>query len=118
MKNQTLFSSKKTYTKFFFAFVLASNSIGVSALAYPSSLARTGIFPFIILLFFAIVINYLTGYLLMHCAQELKVNNYFELSKAILGKYKFITDVSFLLTNFGIILSCILTLNDFMCSLF
>lgn len=40
------------------------------------------------------------------------------MARIVLGKYKFVVDVSFLLVNFGIILSCMLTLNDFMCGLF
>lgn len=90
----------------------------MAALAYPSAIAQTGIFPFIFLIFLAILLNYSTGYLLIYCAREKKVHSYIELSQILLGKYKWITEVAFLLMNFGIILSCILTLNDFMCGLF
>lgn len=36
----------------------------------------------------------------------------------MLGKFKYIIDVVFLITNLGIIVSCILTFNDFMSGMF
>ena len=68
-KSVSIFPSQRNmYRKFYYAFVLASNSIGISALAYPSAMAKTGLVPFFLLLILAIVINYFTGYLLMYCA--------------------------------------------------
>lgn len=60
----------------------------------------------------------MTAYLLIICAKNKKANSYFDLAKKIMGKYKIIIDISFLLVNIGIILSCMLTLNDFICGLF
>lgn len=36
----------------------------------------------------------------------------------MIGKFKIVVDIAFLLTNIGIILSCMLTFNDFMSGLF
>lgn len=102
----------------YFAFVLASNSIGVSALAYPSAIAQAGIFPFVFLLVTAILLNYFTGHLLILCANKVNAKSYIDLANIIMGKYKVFIDISFMLLNVGIILSCMLTLNDFMCGLF
>ena len=101
-----------------FAMILASNSVGISSLAYPSSVASTGVVLFIILMILAIFINFLTGYLLVYCAKIKKARNYSHLTEIMLGKYKFFVDFSFFITNLGIILSCILTFNDFMCGIF
>ena len=36
----------------------------------------------------------------------------------MLGRFNYIVDVAFLITNLGIIVSCILTFNDFMSGMF
>ena len=36
----------------------------------------------------------------------------------MIGKYKYLVDLSYLIVNIGIIISCILTFNDFMTGLF
>lgn len=115
IKNDIRDSNK---SRVFFAMILASNSIGISSLAYPSSMANTGIVLFIILMILAIFINYLTGYLLVYCAKEKKARNYSHLTEIMLGRYRWFVDFSFFVTNLGIILSCILTFNDFMCGIF
>jgi len=66
----------------------------------------------------AILLNYYTGTLLVYCAKEKQAKNYSDLTEKMIGKFKIIVDIAFLLTNIGIILSCMLTFNDFMSGLF
>ncbi len=120
-------SLESTYTKpkrdsnksrIYFALILASNSIGISSLAYPSVVANSGIITFFLLTLLALVINYKSGYLLVYCAKIKEAKNYGDLTKIMLGKSKIIVDIAFFITNIGIILSCILTFNDFMSGIF
>lgn len=101
-----------------FAFVLASNSIGISAMTYPSAIAKSGVITFIILMTLAIIINYASGYLLVWSAKHKKAKNYTHLTEIMLGKYKIIVDLAFFITNLGIMISCIMTFNESMSSLF
>lgn len=98
--------------------ILSSNSIGISSLAYPSAMATTGIINFTILMIIAIIINYTSGYLLVYCAKVKKAKNYATLNKIMLGRFNYIVDIAFLFTNLGILVSCILTFNDFMSGMF
>ena len=104
--------------RIYFALILASNSIGVSSLAYPSAMANTGVFLFIALMILAIFLNYLTGYLLVFCAKVKNAKNYSDLTYKMIGNFKIIVDFTYILTNMGIMVSCILSFNDFMSGLF
>jgi amino acid permease len=103
---------------FFQAIVLASSSIGISSLAYPTSMANTGIILWVLVLLIAISVNYISGYVLIYCGKETKSRDFGELTHKLLGKYKIIVDFFCMMTNIGIIISCMLTFNDFMTSIF
>lgn len=104
--------------RFFYALILASNSIGISSLAFPSSMAKAGIGLWMMLMVIAILVNYLSSYILVFCGKQLKVKTYADLTQKMLGKFKAIIDVFYVFTNLGIILSCSLTFNDFMSGIF
>lgn len=102
----------------YFAVLLSSSSIGISALAYPSSMARSGILLWILLLALAIVVNYISSYVLVYCGRETKSKDFSELTGKILGKGKVVVDFMCVALNLGIIISCIMTFNDFMTGIF
>lgn len=105
-------------TYFFNALILASSSIGISALAYPSSMANTGVILWFFLLALAIGVNYISSYLLVMCGKELKVNNFNELCEKLIGKGRIIVDFFELILNTGIMMCNMLTFNDFMTGIF
>lgn len=104
--------------RFYYALILASNSVGISSLAFPSSMAKAGIALWILLLIIAILINYVSSYVLVFCGKKMKVNTYSDLTSKMLGKGRLVVDIFYIFTNVGIILSCMLTFNDFMSGIF
>ncbi len=114
-----LYKIKTTFKyKLNFAVILASNSIALSSLSYPSGMASTGIVLFTLLLALALGINYMSGYFLVYCAQKKQAKSYSHLTEMMLGKYKAVVEFFYLVANFGIILSGVLTFNDFMTGIF
>lgn len=101
-----------------FAVILASNSIALSSLTYPSGVANCGLILFLFLMLIALSINFLSGYLLVFCAEKKKAKSYTHLIRIMLGKYKIIVDLFYFIANLGIILSSILTFSDFMTGIF
>lgn len=118
MKPQITLTSDSKVQRFFYAIILASNSIGISSLAFPSSMAKAGIGLWILLMLMTILINYMSSYILVFCGKQTKSRSYAELTFKMLGRFKIIIDVFYVFTNLGIILSCTLTFNDFMSGIF
>lgn len=100
--------------RFYFAIILASNSIGISSLAFPSSMAKSGIVLWVVVMVITIFVNYTSSYVLVYCAKQLNVRSYAELTSKMLGRWKTVIDIFYVFTNIGIILICSLTFNDFM----
>lgn len=112
---------EKTFSNWdtlYHAVILASSSIGISSLAYPASMANTGIILWVILLLTAISVNYISGYVLIYCGKETKSKTFGDLTQKLLGRFKIVVDFFCILTNVGIMISCMLTFNDFMTSIF
>lgn len=118
LKPQTRAYTDTTTQRFFYAVILASNSIGISSLAFPSSMAKAGVGLWILLMLVAILVNYLSSYILVFCGKQLKAKSYAELTQMMLGRFKIVIDIFYVFTNLGIILSCSLTFNDFMSGIF
>jgi len=106
------------FSLFYFAVLLSSSSIGISALAYPSSMAQSGILLWILLLTLALFVNYISSYVLVYCGRETKSKDFSELTGKILGRGKVAVDFMCVALNLGIIISCIMTFNDFMTGIF
>jgi amino acid permease len=102
----------------FNAIVLASSSIGISALAYPSSMANTGIILWFFLLALAIAVNYISSYLLVLSGKELKVSSFNELCDRLIGRWRVFVDFFEFILNTGIMMCNMLTFNDFMTGIF
>lgn len=100
--------------RFYYAIILASNSIGISSLAFPSSMAKSGIVLWVFIMVITLFINYISSYVLVYTAKQLNARSYAELTFKMLGRWKTLIDVFYVLTNMGIILICSLTFNDFM----
>ena len=112
---------ESTYTNWdtlYHAVILASSSIGISSLAYPASMANTGIILWVVLLLTAISVNYISGSVLIYCGKETKSRTFGDLTQKLLGRFKIVVDFFCILTNLGIMISCMLTFNDFMTSIF
>lgn len=107
-----------SFELFYQAIILASSSIGISALAYPTSMANTGIVLWLALLVIAIAINQISSHFLIYCGKETGATDFGDLTQRLLGWYKVIVDILVALMNIGIIISCMLTFNDFMTSIF
>jgi amino acid permease len=110
--------SESRFGLFYFGVLLSSSSIGISALAYPSSMARSGILLWVLLLGLAIVVNYISSYVLVYCGRETKSKDFGELTGKILGRGRIVVDFMCVALNLGIIISCIMTFNDFMTGIF
>lgn len=106
------------FSNFCNAIILASGAIGISALAYPSSMANTGVILWFFLLGLAIAINYISSYVLVLCGRQLHVYTYNDLCDRLIGKWRAFVDFFELLLNTGIMLCNMLTFNDFMTGIF
>lgn len=56
-------------TKVYHILILASNTLNIGVLAYPKVIHESGILIFILFLFLSVLINNLSGKLLIHCSQ-------------------------------------------------
>lgn len=111
--NRTIYIDTKSQ-RFYFAIILASNSIGISSLAFPSSMAKAGLLLWILIMLIAMFISYTSSYMLVYCAKQINVKSYAEITSKMLGRWKCVIDLFYVFTNMGIILICYLTFNDFM----
>lgn len=55
-------------TKIYHILILASNTLNIGVLAYPKVIHESGILIFILFLFLSVLINNLSGKLLIHCS--------------------------------------------------
>lgn len=55
-------------TKVYHILILASNTLNIGVLAYPKVIHESGILIFILFLFLSVLINNLSGKLLIHCS--------------------------------------------------
>lgn len=55
-------------TKVYHILILASNTLNIGVLAYPKVIHESGILVFILFLFLSVLINNLSGKLLIHCS--------------------------------------------------
>lgn len=56
-------------TKLYHILILASNTLNIGVMAYPKVIHESGILVFILFLFIAVIINNLSGRLLIYCSQ-------------------------------------------------
>lgn len=59
---------RDTITKLYHILILASNTLNIGVLAYPKVIHESGILVFIFFLFLSVLINNLSGKLLIHCS--------------------------------------------------
>jgi amino acid permease len=106
------------FSLFYSSILLSSSSIGISSLAYPSSMANSGIVLWVMLLILAVSINYISSYVLVFCGREMKAKSFSDLTEKMMGKWTIAIDLMCVILNIGIIISCIMTFNDFMTGIF
>lgn len=73
---------------------------------------------FVIFLGIAVWVNSISGRLLILCSQISSSQSFQKLAQQILRRWKLLIKISFIIYSLGIIITCILSINDFMISIF
>ena len=96
---------------------LISSTFGVSSLGLSATISQSGLVTFLGLLLCSLLINYFSYLAIIHLTRKHRLSSFSELSELILGRFKFITDLLFIITNIGILVANLIFSSILFCKL-